>query len=103
MLICPQDTHIHQDGCTQLSDWDLIDDRDGVHYMSILGQLARDGRLPTMRNPAPTGTGNRLEKDSGEIRSSTLQTMRSADKEYLQQRGAFTLPSKTCWYEYRSC
>ena len=84
----------------QFPNWDLIDGRDGVHYMSILGRLAHNEQTCAPVNSDPESLENRLGKDNeGQTNNPGSQIMRfaAADKEYLEQRGAFTLPPKCCW------
>ncbi|UKZ54440.1 hypothetical protein TrVGV298_008248 [Trichoderma virens] len=93
------ETYTSQDGRMPFQGWDLIDGRKGVHYMSILGQLARNEQAYTPRVSGPTIGTKRPEKENGPQRvNAILNNMRlnNADKEYLQQRGAFTLPSQPC-------
>ncbi|KAL7929199.1 hypothetical protein V8C35DRAFT_200448 [Trichoderma chlorosporum] len=91
--------HIAQDGRAQFSSWDLIDNRNGIHYMSILGRLARDEQVCVARGSAPTHNTNMPEKENGcqgVNPVSYSSGFKNADKEYLQKIGAYTLPSQTC-------
>ncbi|KAL7912463.1 hypothetical protein GGI35DRAFT_467600 [Trichoderma velutinum] len=94
-----QEPHIHQDGRIQMPGWDLIDGHKGVHYMSALSRLARNEQVRTARvSVTRTGT-NKPEKEPGCQRASVVShntRLDDVDKEYLRQKGAFTLPSQTC-------
>ncbi|KAL7949782.1 hypothetical protein V8C42DRAFT_311939 [Trichoderma barbatum] len=91
--------HISHDRRIQIPGWDLIDGRNGVHYVSLLGRLARDEEACTSRVSVPAINILGPEKDNGSPRTNQVsQNMRfnHADREYLQQRGVFTLPSQAC-------
>ncbi|KAH0494634.1 hypothetical protein TgHK011_001250 [Trichoderma gracile] len=94
-----QPHHLPDERPAQISNWDLIDSRDGVHYMSFLGRLVHNDQTCVSRNLGPKGLANRLEKNTeGQTSNAASQIMRvtTADKEYLEQIGAFTLPPKCC-------
>ncbi|KAL6880732.1 hypothetical protein J3F83DRAFT_757875 [Trichoderma novae-zelandiae] len=90
----------HPDGRpSQFLNWDLIDGRDGVHYMSIIGRLARNEQTSTVKNQGPKGLASRPEReieDQTSTPASQIMRFNTADKDYLEQRGAFTLPPQTC-------
>ncbi|KKP07842.1 hypothetical protein THAR02_00050 [Trichoderma harzianum] len=92
-----QEPHICQDGRIQMPGWDLIDGRKGVHYMSALNRLARNEQARTARVSTTRAGTNRPEKEHGCQRTTLVShNMRldDADKEYLRQKGTFTLPSQ---------
>lgn len=97
ILTAQQEPNVCQDGRLQMPGWDLIDGSKGVHYMSALRRLARTGTRAST---------NRPEKEPGCQRANVVShNMRldDVDKEYLRQKGAFTLPSQTCWYYLFPC
>ncbi|KAL6871614.1 hypothetical protein HDV57DRAFT_506626 [Trichoderma longibrachiatum] len=80
------------------ANWDLIDGR-GVHYMSILGRLAHDEQTCAPGNSDTKSHTNWLERESeSQIDNPASQIMRlsTADREYLERRGALSLPPKPC-------
>ncbi|PKK47096.1 hypothetical protein CI102_9625 [Trichoderma harzianum] len=94
-----QEPHVCQDGRIQMPGWDLIDGHKGVHYMSALSRLARNEQARAARASGARAGTNRPEKESRCQRANVVsRSMRldDADKEYLRQKGAFTLPSHTC-------
>ncbi|KAL6810306.1 hypothetical protein J3E69DRAFT_350156 [Trichoderma sp. SZMC 28015] len=94
-----QEPHVCQDGRIQMPGWDLIDGHKGVHYMSALSRLARNEQARATRASGARAGTNRPEKESRCQRADVVsRSMRldDADKEYLRQKGAFTLPSQTC-------
>ncbi|KAL7952280.1 hypothetical protein V8C34DRAFT_319181 [Trichoderma compactum] len=94
-----QEPNICQNGRLQMPGGDLIDGSKGVHYMSALRRLARNEQAHTARVPVTRASTNRPEKEPGCQRANAVShNMRldDVDKEYLRQKGAFTLPSQTC-------